>query len=742
MKKNMKSILLSLGAAAVVAAPIAGVISCSGKAKNWNAPDPSTALIDSTTLAQLNEQIDTALGEEQVSSLKIVEQRLAAFMYQKEFDASFQAQIDEFKWEIHQLRSDVVVRLNSTTNYKTAAATDFPSLPEAKIHLVLTTSTVATTTPTPYETDLTAYTTWSTAVDALSKDETEQDKIISIARASVSGTTSADKDKQNAEAKYFEDIFTEINDTQDKIDLIEKSIADKTTASDKFDSADYPIILLSIDQIREAQEKIHADEKNAFISGFGDKAEGQEKWLEERSTKYGVDTEKEAIDAEVQNRIGTASLASRSISIISDFRREKMLWIDSDANNGFQFLKDAIADEFAIIANTADIDMAKRELDDQVWFYGTHSLISEKRLLRDNWAEWKPSASKIESVVYKHALIKATPAPEGETLPWIVGEETIRHMFQPNPFVSGEKVYQTLDVLWNDQALNGPTDHFLKSFSDNGGTRTKGGSLGITGKGSIGAGFNNGFSLGTLAYDSQNGTPATGTIYNDLMKAFDDAYKATFTTPPADIRAFNQQFDSILADPAQKAAMLKIVGEKIRDALGAADGRDLVYRDIANQFAITSKDGIHLISETDFTSTTDVSKEIQQQLVKIAEKKSASADDLDLSKYLNGLLGNTSLVQEELKTGTEFRIEFDKYLDTLSTEERSGKTSAEFVADIITSLERLDNTEAADIAIGYSQTNTPWLISEFDSGMIDDASSTIQPKDIYETVFKLAGGHN
>ncbi len=742
MKNNLKTTLLALGSVAAIVAPVAGVVACSGKGDNWDAPAETEKAFDDFTYADLNRKSDETLGEAETSSLNTVSERLSRFLYEKETEASFQAQIDQFKWEIFQIRTNIVQTLNSTQAYKDQIAKVTLTLPAEKITLAKTNETREADSQ-DHATDITEYTKWAAEVLALSENEAEQDKIIEAAKATEPTDTAAASTKASA----FEDLFKEIDDINDKIEFIENSIKNGTTDTDDFKASDYSMILLSMDKIAENEGKIYDDAKNAFINTFGDKAEGQEKWIsEERAKKYnGASSRAEAIEIGVQRRIQNSALVSQNISIISSYTREQILWIESDVANGFQFLKDAIKDGFAVAENSMTADMSSRSLTDKVWFYGSQSLIEENRIIKDNWdTSWSPATSGVDNAIYKHILLSATPSPDGETLPWVVPEATIRNMFQYNPFDPNNHVYQSISSLWEDTTKEGPTDHFIRSFSDNGGTKTKGGSLGIMGKGSIGAGFTPGFSLGTLAYSSA--TPTSGTIYQGLETAFADAYTAVMTSSVTNIQTFNQEFDSILADPDRKAAMLRIVGEKVRDALGATDGRDLVYLE-ANaasgdtRYLVTSKDGIHFITEAALDKTDTVASQIKEQILLVAEEKSASADQYDLSKFLQKLLTRESLITTKLgETGAdEFGKKFEEYLDTLSDEEKSNKTTADYIDDILESLKRTADSEASNLAIEYSAANSAWLLSQFDGGFVDQ--STLAPDAIYAAVYVLAGGN-
>ena len=227
---------------------------------------------------------------------------------------------------------------------------------------------------------------------------------------------------------------------------------------------------------------------------------------------------------------------------------------------------------------------------------------------------------------------------------------------------------------------------------------------------------------------------------------------------------FKQEFANIIASPNKKSAMVRVVGQKIRDALGSKNGRSLAYTDSDNRSVITSLNGIHLVLTKDLTpsngsinSEAGVETQLKIELSQIAEKKDASAGEYNLLKFMNGQLTQVSFeiaMIEDTPANKKFLENFEAFFKTLSDAERNNQKFAEYRGDIEKLLKRARNLKAASIAQKYASSNSKWLIEQYDKHLIDYTADTVfndrqagtqeedilDPGKIYDKAYEIAGG--
>ncbi|WKX02417.1 hypothetical protein [Candidatus Mycoplasma mahonii] len=776
MKINKKKSVIGLGASIVMVAPIGLVIACSNGGDNWNY-DSKKAIFDSKTGKEFSNDINN-YGEKDDVSMTILQKRIARFMYNKEQIASKDVQRDEFNWSKHEIYKDVIKDLNTVTYFRDGdSSKNIVGLGNELPRDFDFQEALRTNSEKPLED---AYKEWSKKInDYVIKNE-NKDKILDLA-----------KEHDNND-KSFKNNYDNLKKIDDNLALLN----DDTVPYDVSDfSSRFSRLLQPVTNIKKRQTKIFQDTKNGVVSAGSTKAEGEEKWVKDRLGKYGGATsDDEAIEYLVLQQIKSKALLSRNISVIKSYTREQLLWSNTD--EGFSFLKEI--GEFGAIENnqkntTTDlIDNTKKKMTDKIWYYGTHSNINHKKVLKDNFNTWNTSSvigQKFKLI--RHALIIAKPDDNGETLPWVVDENVIKNMFSFKPVMPGaniqEHAFEDIQHLFENIEIDGETANkndvnytkdFIEGYSDNGGTRSNMGSLGILHNGAISNNMNNGFSLGMLAADSTTST-TTGRdsnlvnqdddIYKKIQIAIKKAYIKTMVEPDisdvdlnlitinssindeiVSIREFTQKYKKILGNPSLKANMIKTFGRFISEALGAGDGRKLVYTNGnkingKQRYLVTSKNGIHFVASYDFDQTgqQNIGTIVKSEVKKMAQKKSNSAAQYGLDKYFTNMLTENGfyydLLKGESNIDTEFKKEFSKYLTTLNKkDDLNDETPEEYIEGLINQLERVIASKAGTIANVYAENNTKWLVGQYDTGMIE--SSSINPDEIYQDAFDIVGG--
>lgn len=505
--------------------------------------------------------------------------------------------------------------------------------------------------------------------------------------------------------KAIEDLKKDISEIDKKIEEIKTPNSLNYSSSDF--SSDFPEVLLPITEIKKKQEEIFNNEKNAFVSKYSTKQEGEAAWVAQLSTKYdGANTKDEAINNLVFNVIKTNAFLRNNIKIDSSYTVKQLRWANTtDADGAFPFLNidgyDGTGNvEDAITSKSPSLRVSGNDDDDKVYFYGSDSKIwghqGEENLKIFDESRLQDLIGDKSYRMYRHVLLNIQPNSKGRTLPWEASIDEIKKLLALQPTqddVATDPKYQfqRIQDLWDgmdnfNSDVDEETGFFLKQVSDNSpSTKNIGGSLGVHKASYFSNAMFDGFSLGALDLEKNSDDDPTNqdfaspskndSIYIKLTNAIEKAQKEILdlaSTP------FKYETNKALYDyiDAHADDVKNIFGRKIRDlfdpnvmkevGFGNIEkgqiGRSLLYTDIGtkdkdNRFAFIStknEGGIHLVKRY-IVDGTSLGAEAIKDLEKIASEEDTKVSQYNIVELIKPFLDEDKLVKKlvnsDLSTG-------------------------------------------------------------------------------------------
>ena len=511
-------------------------------------------------------------------------------------------------------------------------------------------------------------------------------------------------EKHNKEEE--KDNLADNENNKDKIKNLNKDIANLEKKIKRIDdnnldydssefSTDYPEILLNIKQIKEKQEDIYDNEKDAFVKNYPTKKEGQAEWISEISKKYdGANTREEAIDNLVYNVIKENAFLRNNIKIDTSFTVKQLKWANTkEANGAFPFLNIdgysgksnvEVKDAINKVNSKTFLRVTGNDDDDKVYFYGSDSKIwghkDEENLKLINENRLNEIIGKKDIYrMYRHALLNIRPNPKGRTLPWEVSIDEIKKLIALTPDQKPNNQsfqFERITNLWKDMDdfssdVDQETSFFLNQVSDNSeGTKNIGGSLGVH----EGTYFSNamfdGFALGSLVIEKNDGIfNENDSIYSKLATEIEKAKNEIFalnsnTQNFNTNEEINEYIDSLNSDQVKN-----IFGKHIRDlfdpnALEKQNvsrgkvGRSLIYNDndlvvnniINSRFLFIStneKGGIHLIKRY-VVNGTALGQQTSKELEKMTKEEDTKTSQYNIAELITPLLTEEKLIQKTI----------------------------------------------------------------------------------------------
>lgn len=625
------------------------------------------------------------------------------------------------------------------------------------------------------------------------KLDKENDELI---EESGKWTTESDK-------TAHENRIKEISDRQDAIKNSKKIITDKIDAINNisFDeesvtfNIDYPIILNTEVFLNKKQTKILADERNGQVGQFPTRAEGEKNWIDIRANGYGGSTtDQEAINFLVYNEMKGKYNLKNARSIKSNYTVEEALAKDADDNFIYPFLNDFFKTQVTLDANTTfnegettdlkyltgDKSGEKVKYSDKVFYFGSNSNVPSKIIVNPEVDEASIiDASKTNNLIkLQHYLIGAVQDEKGYTLPWTISKDSIKKLFL---FYGPGSEYETGGTRWigekfssgttrADNGINnlfGSSDEditftkeFIKTVSDNGGTKNNSGDLGTKGELDTISSMVPGFGIGLLEAledmnphdDPDKGTSGkiTKNINPDGQDIIDGIQEiVTNTINPATKKPFinNDEFSQYINSRTDAEVKYEF-GTKFRNIFSNGNEFKLEYAykvgaEAANEgkYILISKNGIHLIKVTKIGDATKLADKITKDIEKGFNDQSTSKITNDYSKIFSKY-NDVNKIMKTLLDNSDTR-----YIDYIykNIDDKFKKDSKDDPIEQIELITMLSEIIDANLAQGttskikevFNDSLTAYYTKSFDN-KLRSQDITLSLEDIYKAIRAIA----